>query len=46
MVGPRTRPQTEGEGGRVKEKTVSNVKKIGRSSSLALCRKGEDLIHN
>ena len=45
MVGPRTCPQTGGEGGRLKEKTVYSVKNISRSSYLAVYRKGESMIH-
>ena len=45
VVGPRPCPQSDVDGGRVKEKTVSCVKKLSMSSFLGVCRKGEDLIH-
>ena len=41
----KKQPQTDGEGGRVKYKTVSSVIMISRSSYLAIFMKGEDLIH-
>ena len=45
VVGPITRTKIGGEEGRVKEITVYNIKKLIWSSSLALCRKVESLIH-
>ena len=45
MVVTTTRPQTDVEGGRAKDKTVLSVKTLSRSSYLYFCRKGEDLTH-
>ena len=44
-VGPRPHSQSDGEGGRVKDRKVSSVKKLSRISSLAVCSKLYDLIH-
>ena len=44
-MGPRAQPQSDIEGGIVKDITVSSVKKLSRSSSLSIRRRGDDLIN-
>ena len=40
MVGPIPQPQSDGEGGKIKDITVSSVKYLSKISSLAVFGKG------